>query len=124
MIDIEFQYLQNIIVITSNLNDNFSTVFSNFYERVEIEPNSVMFLFDNKKISENKKIIDFISETEKLNNKITISVIPLNINNNHKIFEVSKEIICPKCSRQCRIKMKDYLIELYDCINKHTTIQN
>ena len=122
MIDIEFKYLQNIIVITSNLNDNFSTVFSNFYKRVEIEPNSVMFLFDNKKISENKKIIDFISETEKLNNKITISVIPLNINNNHKIFEVSKEIICPKCSRQCRIKMKDYLIELYDCKNNHTTI--
>ena len=50
MIDIEFKYLQNIIVITSNLNDNFSTVFSNFYKRVEIEPNSVMFLFDNKKI--------------------------------------------------------------------------
>jgi hypothetical protein len=122
MIDIEFKYLQNIIVITSNLNDNFSTVFSNFYERVEIEPNSVMFLFDNKKILENKKIIDFIGETEKLNNKITISVIPLNINNNHKIFEVSKEIICPKCSRQCRIKMKDYLIELYDCKNNHTTI--
>ena len=30
-----------------------------------------------------------------------------------------REIICPKCAENIRIKIKDYLITLYDCNNNH-----
>ena len=105
MVEIEFKYFQNIILVNANLDDYFRTVFSVFYKKAEVEPNSVIFIFENKKISEEQKIVDIISEKEKLNDKITISVFPLNIYNNHSIFEQSKEIICPKCLTQCRIKI-------------------
>jgi len=31
----------------------------------------------------------------------------------------SKEIICPKCQENCKIKMDEYKIKLYDCKNNH-----
>lgn len=31
----------------------------------------------------------------------------------------TKEIICPKCKKNIFISIKDYRINLYDCINNH-----
>ena len=122
MVEIEFEYFQNNIIIKANIDDYFSTVFYNFYKKAELEPNSVIFLLGSKRISESQKVLDIINEEEKLKDKIIITVFPLNIDYNHPMFEQSKEIICPKCLKQCRIKIIDYSIKLYDCKNKHSTI--
>ena len=39
--------------------------------------------------------------------------------NKKEVMIKSKDIICPKCQKPCRIKMKDYKIKLYECINDH-----
>ena len=122
MVEIEFEYFQNNIIIKANIDDYFSTVFYNFYKKAELEPNSVIFLLGSKRISESQKVLDIINEEEKLKDKIIITAFPLNIDYNHPMFEQSKEIICPKCLKQCRIKIIDYSIKLYDCKNKHSTI--
>ena len=122
MVEIEFEYFQNNILIKANIDDCFSTVFYDFYKKAEIEPNSVIFTIESKRISEQQKVIDIINETKKLNERIIIKVFPLNIDFNHPMFEQSKEIICPKCLKQCRIKIIDYSIKLYDCKNNHSTI--
>ena len=33
----------------------------------------------------------------------------------------SKNIICPKCKENIKMDLKDYKINLYDCINGHRT---
>ena len=40
---------------------------------------------------------------------------------NNAIIVKSKQIICPICDEDCRISIKDYKINLYDCKNNHRT---
>ena len=40
--------------------------------------------------------------------------------NKEQVIAKSKEIICPTCYKPCRIKIENYKIKLYDCINGHT----
>ena len=40
--------------------------------------------------------------------------------NKEQVIAKSKEIICPTCQEPCRIKIENYKIKLYDCINGHT----
>ena len=61
MVEIEFEYFQNNIIIKANIDDYFSTVFYNFYKKAELEPNSVIFLLGSKTISESQKVIDIIN---------------------------------------------------------------
>ena len=120
MVDIEFDYLQDKITMKFNLTDDFNSVFDKYYQKANIEPNSVVFMAHAMTIPKDKKIIDIMDTSEKLTNKIYISVFPLYLNNN-QVFEQSKEIICPKCSEQCIIKIKDYLVELYCYKCNHST---
>ena len=121
MVEIEFEYLEKKILIHANLSDYFNIIFNKFYQKSGTDPNSVIFMAHSKNITEDLKLEDIMDETEKLNQKIHITVYPININNKNKIIEQSKEIICPKCSEQCRIKFDDYFIELFDCKYKHVT---
>ena len=74
------------------------------------------------KISENKRIIELMNQIEINNKKMRIFVISLNNDKNDKSIVESKEIICPKCYEQCRIKIDDYIINLYNCKNNHSTV--
>ena len=44
MIELEFEFEQEKIKIKANLSDLFITVFSKYYSKAKIEPNSVIFL--------------------------------------------------------------------------------
>ena len=115
MAEIEFEYLQEKIKLKFKITDKFSNVFNKYYQKVGIEPNSVLFMAHSMSIPGDKKILDIMDKNEKLNKKMKIVVL------NDKVIKQSKEIICPKCLEQCKIKIKNYLIELYDCKNNHST---
>ena len=122
MVELEFDYFQDKMKLKFNLSDDFESVFDKYCLKTGIEKNSVIFKVHNLEISGDKKIIDIMNNTERLNNKMNISVFRHFINPNDKVIEQSKEIICPKCSEQCRIKINDYFIDLFDCKNNHSTI--
>ena len=63
-----------------------------------------------------------MNQIEINNKKMRIFVISLNNDKNDKSIVESKEIICPKCYEQCRIKIDDYIINLYNCKNNHSTV--
>ena len=120
MIELEFEFEQEKIKIKANLSDLFITVFSKYYSKAKIEPNSVIFLSRAIIISGDKKISDIINEEEKINRKMIITVLRCYYSNkNNKTIVDSKQIICPKCSEHCRIKIEDYIIKLFDCKNNH-----
>ena len=120
MVEIEFYYEQHKVNIQANLNDNFSTVINNFYQKAKIKQNSVFFMAHAFQIKGDIKIMGIMNETEKLNKKMRIDVFPLYINKDDKVIVESKDIICPKCLEQCRIKIEDYIIKLFDCKNGHS----
>ena len=122
MVELEFDYQQNKVFMKVNPNDYFSTIINQYYQQSKVEPNSVIFFAHSIQIQENKRVIDVMNQSEKMNNKMYIMVFQLYISSNKNVVEDSKEIICPKCSEQCRIKIEDYKVYLYDCKNNHLTI--
>ena len=91
-----------------------------FYQKAEIIPNSVFFMANSILLTGDKKIGDIMNETEKYNKKMHISVFPLYLDGKDKVIVESKEVICPKCLEQCRIKIQDYIVYLYNCKNNHS----
>ena len=122
MVELEFDYQQNKVFMKVNPSEYFYTIINQYYLKAQIEPNSVTFFAHSVQIQENKRVIEVMNQLEKMNNKMYIMVFPLYINNNKNVVEDSKEIICPKCYEQCRIKIEDYKVNLYDCKNNHSTI--
>ena len=73
-------------------------------------------------IPENKRIFEVMNQFEKMNKRMYIAVFPLYKGDSNKnVIVDAKDIICPKCLEQCRIKIEDYIIKLYDCKNNHLT---
>ena len=102
MVELEYVYEQNKIFMQANLTDYFSAIITKYYQKTFIEPNSIIFFFAHSfKIQED--IMDIIDQSDKNNNKLYITFFPLYIRGNKKFIEDSKEIICPKCSEQCRV---------------------
>ena len=124
MVELEFECDQNKVIIQANLNDYFSTIIPKYYQKAEIEPNSVFFVAHSFMIQENKRIIDFMDKSDKKNNKLYIQVHQIYISRKKNYIEDSKEIICPKCSEQCRIKIEDYNIKLTKTSTKNKYLWN
>ena len=60
----------------------------------------------------------------KENNIIKIIVNQIDKEKDESVYVKSKDIICPTCNESCRIKIENYKIKLYDCINNHINIIN
>ena len=97
--------MHKYLYFCQNLNDYFFKIIPKYYQKEEIEPNSDFFVAHSFMIQENKRIIDFMDKSDKKNNKLYIQVHQIYISRKKNYIEDSKEIICPKCSEQCRIKI-------------------
>ena len=124
MVELEFDYQQNKISIQANYDEYFSTVVNKYYQKSQLKPNSVAFFAHSIQIQENKRIYEIMNQFEQANKRMYIFVFPLYKGNENKVLVEAKEIVCPKCSEQCRIKLEDYIIKLYDCKNNHLTSIN
>ena len=98
-----------------------NAIIKRFYSKnMEIKINSVYFLNGGKKIDSKLTFNDLSNQEEKRKNKMNILVSSYeNENNENNNFEISKDIICPKCGECCLIKIKDYKITLCECKNGH-----
>jgi hypothetical protein len=87
----------------------------------------IKFFYNNKIINLNEKIETLLNDIDNDNKNILIQVhlknnneiIENNIINKNIIQNQKSEIICPKCFQPCRIKIENYLIKLFGCINDH-----
>ena len=113
MVELEFEIDQDKIIVQANLTDSFNNVLTHFYTKTNIEPDSVVFMVRASKIQGDKKISELINEEEKQNKIMHIKVFRnYNSDKNDKVIVDSKQVICPKCSEHCRIKIEDYIIKL------------
>ena len=114
MAQIEFVYNGNNIIIPCNINEKMKDIFNRFIIKEQINEKSIYYLYNGELINEELTYDQVI----KLNNNKIIVYSNDNKNNNNSIIK-SKYIICPKCGENCRIKIENYKIKLYDCKNGH-----
>ena len=110
MVKIEFIYMKNKFIIENT--DNNSKIFQKYSSLINNDLSELLFLYKGKYLNIDDKLNIFN------HNKIIIFVFNKNQkikNNNEKI----KEIICPECKNLSSLNIKDNLVIINNCINKH-----
>ena len=123
MVEIEFNFNQMITNIQAKLDVPFQDVINKFMQKSLLEPGSVNFLTNGKVINPNESVESHMSNLNKQNKKLKIFV-TMSVNdeqNKEEVIVKSKDIICPQCKEPCRIRIENYKIQLYECINGHMT---
>ena len=121
MVEIEFNYNQNKIIIQGNPNNLFKEIIEKYTNKTNLDINILYFISNGKIINKKDKLENIMSESDKRNKKIQILVYSINsiINNENTNIKISKDIICPVCEELCLYEIKDDKIKLYDCKNGH-----
>ena len=122
MVEIEFNFEQRRVTMQANLDDYLSTIINKYCAKTQLDKNSVIFITHSMQIKEDKKVKEIMNQIENINKRMYIAVFPLIKDENESVFVDSKDIICPKCSNLCRIKIEDYNVKLYECKNNHISI--
>lgn len=123
MITIEFEYLQNKIIIQGNLQEKFQEAINKFIGKTSLNPQNLTFLANGNICKSEMTLESQMSNQNKINNFMPVSVMALPEREKKKepVFVPSKEIICPKCFEPCSYKIENYRIKLYGCKNNHIT---
>ena len=123
MVNIEFNFNQKIINIQANLDEPFKIAVDKYIQKASIDPTSVYFLANGKILNLKQTIKSQMTEINKKNKKLSVLVtlIANDKNYDENVIIKSKDIICPKCYEPCRLKMQNYEVILFGCINNHTT---
>ena len=111
MINIEFNFNNEITIIQAKVKDKFKDVINKYLQKSLLDPNFLSFLANNKEINPEEEIEKIMNEKNKEYKYLTIIV---------QVIDKSKEIICPGCQEPCRIEVYNYKLKLLGCKKKHS----
>ena len=117
---VDFAYNGSKYSVQSHLSDTISIICQKFIIKANLSENSVYFLFSGKQIDENikKETLEELKIREKID-KVNIVAESIEKPKENRVYIKSKNIICPLCKENIKIKINDYKIYLYDCKNGH-----
>ena len=118
------------------LNDDYiEDICKQFTRKNNIKDKEIIYLYRGKKLNLKIKFNKQIAKEDLVKNEMNVLCIKKrkmnqNINSkeniinkdgifNSKIELKSKEILCPECGESCKIKVENFKIKLYECINRH-----
>ena len=120
MIEITFIYHGQKTIIQFYLKTKMKDIYTKFAANVDVPIDSICFVYGGEQLKEEITLDNVLNEDDKKRGKMTLLVLSLNIiNQNSNSIIKSKEIICPKCRENCKIKITDMKITLYECKNNH-----
>ena len=119
MAEVTFDYESLNINIQCNVNDKMKDIINKFLAKIEKKGQNILYyLYNGTRIKEeltfNEQANDYDKNRKKMNILVTNDE---NTTNNKKI--ISNDIICPECSENILIEIKDFKIKLSECKNKH-----
>ena len=122
MSTVEFQLNNSITTIKCINNETMDDICKKFLKKYFIDSKKFNFYYSGNKIDFNSTFSQTINNSYKSKKLITIKITE-NIENNEENlnFVRASQIICPKCSENCKISFKNFKINLYGCENKHNT---
>ena len=123
MAQVEFQYNGINTIIQCQENQKMSEICNNFIIKSNINENEIYYFYDGKGGSQFNKDLTFnemANSLDKERKKMNILVYSNdeNINDNSMIIR-SKNIICPKCNEDIKMRIYNYKIDLFECKNGH-----
>ena len=118
MVEVEFNYQNEITIIKANPDDSFKTKVEQFINKTSLDINNLSFLNNGKNLNLDEKLDNIMNESGKNIKKLIILVSSINNNENTNIIK-SNDIICPQCKELCKYDIIGHKIKLFECKNKH-----
>ena len=113
MVEIEFDYNQQITVIQAELDELFQVVINKYLQKSLLDSKSIYFLTNGEQINPQQTVGNQMNKINKQNKKMKVLVQTFEEGNtNVKVFSQIEKIICPSCHEPCRIKIENYQIKL------------
>ena len=109
------------ITIQAKSSDSFQSVIDKFIQKASIPPDSVYYMTNTKIIEPQNTVESYMSEPNKKDRKIPITIIQKEKFDITPVIVLSKNIICPECKEICLFKIENCHIKLFNCINNHET---
>ena len=119
MKEAEFIYEDKKIIIQCNENDLVKDICKKFASKLNLEMSSLFFICGGEKINLDLTFNNLLNTANKDANKISIIVFENKIEVSSKNVLKMKEVICPKCGENARLKITNYKITLFECKNGH-----
>ena len=132
MAEIEFIYNGVKTIIQCDMKDKMKDICKKFREKANINKDKQIFYSYNGNVGFNEELTfqETANLEDKGRNKMSILVFdhigerndnnqPLNMVLAENILIKSKNIICPECKENIKMDIKDYKINLSECINRH-----
>jgi len=119
MSNIEFKYNNKIISIQGKEEEKMKTIIDRFLNKGSGIKDNLIYLYNGNKIDEEMTLSQISNNIDKLNKKMSIIAIEFNDGREIKNLKKSKNIICPECNENIRIRIYGQKIFLYECKNKH-----
>ena len=118
---IQFNYNSELITIQGNLNEKMKDIINKFITKTTTDKNSLCFLYGGSVIREESILSQIVTGEDKRRNQMNILVNSFLNNHQNEMNSIikSKEVICPKCLEEIKLKIKNYKISLYECKNGH-----
>ena len=105
-------------IIQCNKEDKIEDICNKYANQKGIDIDSIYFLYNGMKLDLELPSNNIIDKNENNLKILVFDKTEKTIILNKGIIK-SKDIICPECQENCKIKMNDYKIKLYDCKNNH-----
>ena len=128
MSQIEFQYNGISTIIQCKDEQTIYEICKKFVSKSHLNENNINYVYNGngfKQFDKNLTFNQMINSFDKARKKMNILVISdenneNNTNNNNNILIRSKNVICPKCGEDIKIKqIENYKINLFECKNNH-----
>ena len=120
MAEIDFNFKNSRTRIQCEINDTLKEISKKFAAKLEVDVNSLFFIYDGKKINEDLTFYNLANTLDKERKKISILVFEDDntIDDKKNIIKI-KQVVCPECKENTRLKFEDYKITLFKCKNNH-----
>ena len=121
MAEVEFIYNSAKTIIQCNKNDKMKDIFQKFKQKTDIDNNTDIFYTYAGKAGFKEELTfeEIANKEDRKRNKMNVLVYNYEVTVKNKDIIKSKNIICPECKENIKMDIKDYKINLYDCINGH-----
>ena len=120
MSQLEFIYKDNTIIIHVEPEETMEKSIDKFLSKCDESKDNLIFLYGGNKVKEESTFVEQANDIDKTRNKMSIIVV------NYKEYErkinqkKSRNIICPECYQNIRIKIDEQKISLYECRKGHS----
>ena len=119
---IEFSYNGVNIIMQCKANEKLKDIFKNFIFKVKAENKILIYMYNGNIIQNIELTFNEVANPEdKKRNKMNILVVEDEIPEppQEDYIIKSNNIICPECKENIKFNIEDYVINLFECKNKH-----